>query len=241
MPMIVFDPDGNCINFWGNPTPNIGQGVIVGEQFLLTALIAACHSLLRCLICRLRRPTDSYGANTGRYKGTEFVRPHAISVDHEDNLWLTDDSGNTITKCDRSGKRLMMIASNGGGLPKVLTTAAEMDAQKGNVAESSLKQVLIQSRARILRLPVPCESFSLDMSVCCRFWLQSGETFNRPTDTCVDPATGDIFITDGYGNSHVHHFKSDGTHVKTWGEPGTDPGQFKSDTAPSSARGPAAR
>ena len=92
---------------------------------------------------------DSYGANTGRYKGTEFVRPHAISVDHEDNLWLTDDSGNTITKCDRSGKRLMMIASNGGGLPKVLTTEAEMDAQKGNVAESSLKQVIMFSYAEL--------------------------------------------------------------------------------------------
>lgn len=30
MPMLVFDPEGNCVNFWGNPTPNIGQGVIVG-------------------------------------------------------------------------------------------------------------------------------------------------------------------------------------------------------------------
>ena len=30
MPMLVFDPDGNCIDHWGNPTPNIGQGVIVG-------------------------------------------------------------------------------------------------------------------------------------------------------------------------------------------------------------------
>jgi hypothetical protein len=162
MPMLVFDPEGNCVNFWGNPTPNIGQGVIV----------------------------DSYGANTGRYKGTEFVRPHAISVDHEDNLWLTDDSGNTITKCDRSGKRLMMIIPG----PKVLTTEAEMDAQKGNVAEAAPKQ--------------------------------SGDTFNRPTDTCVDPKTGDFFITDGYGNSHVHHFKADGTLVKTWGGPGTDPGEF---------------
>ena len=56
---------------------------------------------------------DSYGSNTGRYQGTEFVRPHAISVDHEDNLWLTDDSGNTITKCDRHGNRLMMLLPEG--------------------------------------------------------------------------------------------------------------------------------
>ena len=139
-------------------------------------------------------PADSYGSNTGRYQGTEFVRPHAISVDHEDNLWLTDDSGNTITKCDRSGKRLMMVIPGPGKTTKILTTEEEMEAQKGKVAEGSLKQ--------------------------------SGETFNRPTDCCVDPANGDFFITDGYGNSHVHHFKADGTFVKTWGEPGTDPGQF---------------
>ena len=40
----------------------------------------------------------------------------------------------------------------------------------------------------------------------------------------VCPRTGDIFVTDGYGNSSVHHLRADGSHVRSWGEPGTDAG-----------------
>ena len=50
--------------------------------------------------------------------------------------------------------------------------------------------------------------------------LSGGIGFNRPTDVCVDPANGDIFITDGYGNARVHHFRADGSHIKSWGSPG---------------------
>lgn len=50
--------------------------------------------------------------------------------------------------------------------------------------------------------------------------------FNRPTDVVVDPLSGDIFITDGYGNSCVHQLRADGSHIRSWGAPGTDAGQF---------------
>ncbi|MDP7620298.1 MAG: hypothetical protein QF652_08660, partial [Dehalococcoidia bacterium] len=33
---------------------------------------------------------------------------------------------------------------------------------------------------------------------------QSGEPFNRCTDVALDPATGDLYVSDGYGNSRVH-------------------------------------
>lgn len=55
---------------------------------------------------------------------------------------------------------------------------------------------------------------------------QSGEMFNRPTDATVNPATGDVFVTDGYGNSRVHRFDADGTHILSWGKSGTDDGEF---------------
>ena len=54
----------------------------------------------------------------------------------------------------------------------------------------------------------------------------SGIPFNRPTHAAVSPRTGDIFITDGYGNSRVHRFSPDGGHKLSWGEPGIDAGQF---------------
>ena len=54
----------------------------------------------------------------------------------------------------------------------------------------------------------------------------SGKPFNRCTHVATDPANGDLFISDGYGNGNVHKFTADGQFIKTWGSPGTDPGQF---------------
>ena len=53
----------------------------------------------------------------------------------------------------------------------------------------------------------------------------SGEPFHRCTHTALSP-DGDIFVSDGYGNSRVHKYTPDGKLVMSWGEPGTDPGQF---------------
>jgi DNA-binding beta-propeller fold protein YncE len=54
----------------------------------------------------------------------------------------------------------------------------------------------------------------------------SGIPFNQPTQVAVHPHTGEIFVSDGYGNSAVHRFAPDGTRLKSWGEPGDGPGQF---------------
>jgi len=49
--------------------------------------------------------------------------------------------------------------------------------------------------------------------------------FNRPTNLAVAP-NGDLYVSDGYGNSRVHRFSPRGELVASWGEPGTGPGQF---------------
>ena len=56
--------------------------------------------------------------------------------------------------------------------------------------------------------------------------LQGGKPFNRPTHVAFGPKTGDIYISDGYGNSRVHKYDPKGRHLLSWGEPGTDPGCF---------------
>jgi NHL repeat/Beta-propeller repeat len=53
----------------------------------------------------------------------------------------------------------------------------------------------------------------------------SGEPFHRCTHTALSPK-GEIYVSDGYGNACVHKYTPDGKLLKTWGEPGTDPGQF---------------
>ena len=56
--------------------------------------------------------------------------------------------------------------------------------------------------------------------------FQEGLPFNRPTKAAFDPKTGDLYVADGYGNSRVHKFSPDGKRLFSWGQPGSDPGEF---------------
>lgn len=49
--------------------------------------------------------------------------------------------------------------------------------------------------------------------------------FNGVTDLAFAP-DGTFYVSDGYGNSRVMHFEADGTFIREWGEPGSEPGQF---------------
>jgi sugar lactone lactonase YvrE len=52
-----------------------------------------------------------------------------------------------------------------------------------------------------------------------------GAPFNMPTDLAV-ASSGELFISDGYGNARVHKFSPVGELIHSWGERGTGPGQF---------------
>lgn len=49
--------------------------------------------------------------------------------------------------------------------------------------------------------------------------------FGRPTDIAFAP-TGEVYISDGYGNSRVVKFTKDGEYITAWGTKGTGPGEF---------------
>src|SRR5216684_3875817 len=100
-------------------------------------------------------------------------RAHAITIDADGTVWLTDDLQHTVRKFTAEGKLLLTI-----GDPDKPAT------------------------------------------------LQGGKPFNRPTHVAICPKSGYLFVSDGYGNSRVHKYSPDGKHVMSWGEPGTDPGQF---------------
>ena len=56
--------------------------------------------------------------------------------------------------------------------------------------------------------------------------FMSGDPFNRCTHVAIDPRNGDFYVSDGYGNARVHKFSPDGELLFSWGDSGTDPGQF---------------
>lgn len=55
---------------------------------------------------------------------------------------------------------------------------------------------------------------------------RGGPPFNRPTNLAVAPS-GDLYVSDGYGNARVHHFSARGELRRSWGESGSGPGEFR--------------
>jgi peptidylamidoglycolate lyase len=64
-----------------------------------------------------------------------------------------------------------------------------------------------------------------------RAWGEKGKAglddrhFDKPTNVAVAP-NGDFYVADGYGNSRIAKFGSDGKFLMTWGTPGSAVGQF---------------
>ena len=52
------------------------------------------------------------------------------------------------------------------------------------------------------------------------------DQFDKPTDIAFGN-DGQVYVSDGYGNSRVMEFDGRGKFVRTWGRPGMGPGEFK--------------
>ena len=55
--------------------------------------------------------------------------------------------------------------------------------------------------------------------------FMSGKPFCKCTHSAVSPS-GDIYVSDGYQNACIHKFDPNGRLLKSWGSPGTGPGEF---------------
>lgn len=52
-----------------------------------------------------------------------------------------------------------------------------------------------------------------------------GVPFNRPTKAFLAD-DGEMYVSDGYGNKHVHRYDRNGELIGSWGAKGTGPGEF---------------
>lgn len=54
---------------------------------------------------------------------------------------------------------------------------------------------------------------------------RAGAPFYFPTNVALSPS-GELYVSDGYGNARIHKFSAQGELLISWGEPGAGPGQF---------------
>src|SRR6266700_1556585 len=110
---------------------------------------------------------------------------HAVKVDKEDNIWVTDKGSDMVIKFNPAGQVVMVFGRK---------------QEASDESTGPLKHV---------HPPLP---------------PVDGQ-FRQVTDVTWDPA-GNTYISDGYINSRVAKVDKNGNWLKSFGEPGAQPGQL---------------
>jgi DNA-binding beta-propeller fold protein YncE len=138
----------------------------------------------------------------------------AVGVDKQDNVYVFNRGEHPMMVFDRDGNFLR--AWGEGLFPRAhgLHMAPDDTVFLTDDGDHSVRQCTLEGKV-LLTLGTPGKPAP----------FMSGEPFHRCTHTALSPK-GEIYVSDGYGNARVHKFAADGTHLMSWGEPGTGPGQF---------------
>ncbi len=144
-----------------------------------------------------------------------FKEATSVGVDSEDNVYVFNRGKNPMMVFDRAGNFLETWGE--GEFDRPHGIAFDSD---DNVYLADDLAHTVQKRSRSGEVIFQIGERGKAAA------LQQGDPFNRPTHIAINPANGDFFVSDGYGNSRVHRYDASGRHIKSWGEPGSLQGQF---------------
>lgn len=155
----------------------------------------------------------------------------SVTVDSQDRVYCFNRSKeHPVVVFDRDGRFLHSWGAGRFAFPH--TIRADRDDNLWIVDRDLAQMMLFTTEGKLLRT-IGKRGYRSDTGVsptdfrsdAWRDVKRGAEPFNLPTDIDVAPS-GEMFVTDGYGNARVHKFAPDGTLVLSWGEPGTEPGHF---------------
>ena len=146
--------------------------------------------------------------------GWEFKDAAAVACDSKDNVYVFNRGEHPMIVFDREGNCLRSWGE--GSYPRAhgLHIDANDILYLTDDAGHVVRKCTTEGKV-LLELGVPGKPTD----------YMSGKPFHRCTHTALSPK-GEIYVSDGYGNACVHKYTPDGKLIKTWGEPGADPGQF---------------
>ena len=136
-----------------------------------------------------------------------FIFAHTVRVDRQDNIWVVDEGSNMVIKFDPNGRIVMTMGRKPEALDTIASVAPPAPAPPAGGRAGG------PGAGAPAAAPAPVGAGL------------AGDNFNRPTDVGWD-AEGNIFVSDGYGNSRIAKFDKNGRFLKSWGSRGTAPGQF---------------
>ncbi len=146
--------------------------------------------------------------------GWTFGDVAAVGTDARDNVYVFNRSEHPMVVFDRAGN---FLSSWGEGVfPRAhgVHMGPDDTIYLTDDGDHSVKKCSLDGRVLLtIGIPgKPAEKFS-------------GLPFHRCTHTALSPEN-DIYVSDGYGNARVHKYDPSGRLLFSWGESGSDPGQF---------------
>jgi DNA-binding beta-propeller fold protein YncE len=137
-----------------------------------------------------------------------------VAVDSQDRVYALDRGDHPVMVFDRNGD---FISSWGEGLFKVPHSIYLDKDDFVWISDCKTHTVMKFTQGGQLLQTLGTKDFPA--------MTYYGMPFNQPTGVAVAPS-GAIFVSDGYGNYKVQKFSPEGEFIKSWGGPGTGPGQF---------------
>src|SRR4051794_8971746 len=138
----------------------------------------------------------------------------AVGVDKHDNVYAFNRGKHPMCVFDRDGNLLRTWGEGVFLRPHGVFMAPDETIWLTDDGDHTVRQCTLDGRV-LLTLGISGKPAP----------YMSGEPFHRCTHTAMAP-NGDIYVSDGYGNSRIHKYSPDGRLLLSWGGPGTDPGEF---------------
>jgi sugar lactone lactonase YvrE len=146
--------------------------------------------------------------------GWSFRDVAAVATDHKDRVYVFNRGEHPMIVFDRDGN---FLRSWGEGLfnrAHGIHIGPDETLYCTDDGDHTVRKCTLEGKV-LLTIGIPGKPSP----------YMGGEPFHRCTHTALAP-NGDIYISDGYGNSRIHRYSPDGKLLKSWGESGTGPGQF---------------
>jgi DNA-binding beta-propeller fold protein YncE len=147
--------------------------------------------------------------------GWRYVEATAVAVDSKDRVHVYNRGEHPVIVFDRDGKFLRSWGEGQTTRAHGITIGPDDSVWLTDDGAHTVRQFSADGK---LLLTLGEAGKAAD--------AHSGKPFNRPTHVALCPRTGDVYVSDGYGNSRVHKYDPKGRLLASWGEPGTDAGCF---------------
>jgi len=147
--------------------------------------------------------------------GWTFVEVGGVGVDTKDRVYVYNRSEHPLMVFDKEGNFLNSWGE--GNFPHAhgVTMGPDDTIYLTDDGDHTVKKCTLDGKI-IMTIGNPGQPAP----------FMSGKPFHRCTHVALDPDNGDIFVSDGYGNARVHKYSANGKYLMSWGESGTDEGEF---------------